>query len=386
MQRSRATVSVSCPATLTGSSRLTAAGSFVTKTTRALLAALLVLCAPTADAQGPSGRSAIAPGQEKRQERALPSEFKLRAGAREVTTKRGAKTKRFRLDRSSRTSAGGSPVFAEISTGRPLHFLDGEGRWQRSRGEVRGSGLGGVDSAVQTMPFSVRTSATGLAIGSGDGSAGIRFLTRNRPTRNQNAILTSFAGHPVQWRWEVSDTELKLISRRIGRPQGAADYVFPYELFGGFAPFSVDGEGRLTNGTLTFAAPFLLGNDGRAYDGTTSWLLDGSGVVLRADDTSLPAEAYPYRIDPSVTGQGDLGADVTTIAPFDVYDVQWTHPDWAVTNNNAKAQGAGSRSGRGLLGPARLRLRLHLRRPGKDRRHRGGARSQHGELPVLYGQ
>ena len=280
-------------------------------------------------------RHADGPGQNQRLHRSHPSEFKLDTDAREVTSKRSAKTKRFRLKRKSGAGGSNSPVFADVSTGRSMHFLDGEGKWQRSRGAVKSEGL---NSAVDTMPFSVRATGRGLAIGSGDASAGIRFLTKNRPTRTGNAIVTNFPGHPVQWRWELSDSELKLISRAIGRTQGPADYVFPYELFGGFAAFTVDVDGRLTNGELTFAEPFLLGNDGRAYDGTTGWLVDGSQITLRTDDTTLPTEALPYRIDPSVTAQGQAAASVTTIAPFDVYDVEWTHPDWAVTNNNAKAR------------------------------------------------
>ena len=88
----------------------------------------------------------------------------------------------------------------------------------------------------------------------------IRFLTRKRPTRFRRVITTVFAGQSLKWNWELSDSELKLISRPLGSSKGVRSYAFPYELFGGFGAFVVNSEGRLSNGTLTTpSSPCPLG-------------------------------------------------------------------------------------------------------------------------------
>ncbi len=151
------------------------------------------VCTSTTEAQGRPARQDRAP--QKRLKRADPGEFRLGGQAREVTSKRGAKTKRFRVGRSAGAGGNRSAVFADVSTGKSLHYRDGDGKWQRSRAEMKAIGL---DEVADTLPFSVRTTRRGLSIGTRDGGGGIRFLTAKRPSRQRQVITTVFAGQTLK--------------------------------------------------------------------------------------------------------------------------------------------------------------------------------------------
>ncbi len=262
---------------------------------------------------------------------AEPTEFGLGGDARELTNRRSAKTKRFR------TEANGRTLFAEVSTGRVLHYQNEEGKWRRSGAGFRSEG---ADEIADARPFSVRVAPDGLAIGRRDESGAIVLLTRKRPTRDRKRISASFSGQDLTWDWLLSDTELKLVSRRVARRTGATEYVFPYRLSGDFAPPTLGLDGSIGNDVIRIARPFLLGADGEVYDDLASWEVRSatSRIILRVDDSDLPSRALPYRIDPSVTALGNATAANFGLTPFDTYDEVWTDPDRALTNNNSKAK------------------------------------------------
>jgi hypothetical protein len=211
-----------------------------------------------------------------------PGRFELRPDSRELPSRRSERTKRFRLPGSGR--------FAEVATGRRLHYRDGDGKWQASEASFA---LAGAERVADRLPFAVRATAGGLAVGRRDGSAGVVFLTRGLPAVQDNRITTSFESESLPWHWTLSATELKLVSAPVASSRGAAIHRFPYEPFGGFAPFSVDAGGSLRSGEFLFGRPVLLGSDGEAYDGLASWEARAGEIVLHVNDSSLPVNAYP---------------------------------------------------------------------------------------------
>jgi hypothetical protein len=256
---------------------------------------------------------------------AEPGGFGLGLDSRELPSRRSERTKRFRLSGSGR--------FAEVATGRRLHYRDGDGKWQGSEASFT---LAGSERVADRLPFSVRTTDRGLAVGGRDGSSGVVFLTRGLPAVEGKSITTSF-GTDVSWRWTLSATELKLVSAPVAASRGQTAFRFPYEPFGGFAPFGVDAAGTLRSESFLFGRPILLGADGETYDGLASWEARAGELVLHVDDASLAASAYPYRIDPPLTRAAAQAANFTA-APFDSWTVAWDDPQRALTNNNAKAK------------------------------------------------
>jgi hypothetical protein len=244
---------------------------------------------------------------------AEPGGVVLRSDSRELPSQRTERTERFRLPGRGR--------FAEVATGRRLHYRDGDGLWKSSDASFA---LVGTERVADRLPFSVRATDRGLAVGARDGSSGVVFLTRGLPAVEGKSITTSF-GAGVSWRWTLSSTELKLVSAPIAASGGKATYRFPYQPFGGFGPFTVDAAGALRSGSFLFGRPVLLGAGGETYDGLASWETRSGELVLHVDDASLPAGAYPYRIDPPLTRAAAQAANFTA-APFDSWNVAWDDP------------------------------------------------------------
>ncbi len=189
------------------------------------------------------------------------------------------------------------------------------------------------------LPFAVRVRADGIAIGSRDEGQGIVLLTESRGGVAGKRIGARPQRGSLGWSWELSDSELELSSGVVRRRQGAQAHVFPYRLWGGFAPFAVDAKGQLSNGAWVFGRPFVQGADGVAYD-IVRWEVRAAAqeLVLHLDDSALPARAYPYIIDPAIGPYSATVAANFTAAPFNQFTKTWDDPARALTNNNAKAK------------------------------------------------
>ncbi len=259
--------------------------------------------------------------------RAAAVEFGIPEHAREVIARRGERTKRFRLPAGS---------FAEVASGRQLHYLEDGARWRQIAVSFRADG---ADRVAERLPFTVRTTGDGVAIGSRDEAAAVVFLSAARPTLDGERITFAIPGDDLAWHWQARPAELKLISDPIARRQGQALYVFPIRREGGFAPFVLNERGELESGRFIFARPLLLGADGETYEGVSAWQSWRRGDTLRleVDDTALPPEAFPYRIDPPISELA-AAADSVTWSPFSAAALGWDDPHRALTNNNAKAK------------------------------------------------
>lgn len=171
---------------------------------RGLLGAfLVVLCLPVLSLAGES-RSQTGPA---RVERTAAVRYHLPSDAEEVVAHRGERTKRFHIPGTSR--------FAEVATGRVMHYRDTEGELRDTEAVLRPVGL---DAVADSLPFGVRVTSEGLLVGTRDGNAGVLFLTEDRPSASGERISTRVTGQTLDWYWDVSRTELKPPSGRAPTP------------------------------------------------------------------------------------------------------------------------------------------------------------------------
>jgi hypothetical protein len=70
------------------------------------------------------------------------------------------------------------------------------------------------------VPFAVRVTKKGIAIGDRDGSQGVLFATETPPSVDGGDISAATAGSSLTWHWALSQTGLLLESELITRPRG----------------------------------------------------------------------------------------------------------------------------------------------------------------------
>ncbi len=289
-----------------------------------LLATLLVL-SPLSVAK----MAAQVPGATR--DSAASERFGLSSDAVEVPGKRAARTKRYRIP--------GTRRFAEVATGRVLHFTDAVGALRSNRPVFV---TVGDETVADQGAMTVAASSEGLTVTSKADGGAVTFVTTNRPSVNGKRVGTRIPGQSLQWFWDLDPFELKLISAPIAQREGQATYDFPVVYTDGMTPFALDADGNLESGDLFFGAPVLLGADGESHDGYAAWSLAPSGAVisLMVDDTALPDSALPYRIDPPITQLAAFAGHFQYAPLFDAFDQTWDVPTRALTNNNSKAKAA----------------------------------------------
>ncbi len=248
----------------------------------------------------------------------------LDATGDEVVSARSARTKRFRL-----AGAGG---FAEVASGRPLHYRDAAGRWRANRA---GLAARGADWVAEARGQRIAVRADGIAVGD---LAGVLFGSDGRPQMLADRVRTRAFGDALVWEWTLDAAELKLASRPVRGRRGLWTYGFPFTTWGGLPPPALDAAGQLRSGSWAFGRPFVLGADGESYE-VARWLLGpaAGALALQVDDRALPAAAFPYVIDPPLSDAAAQAASVAWI-PFNGTRVAWDDPQRALTNNNAKAK------------------------------------------------
>ena len=97
---------------------------------------------------------------------------------------------------------------------------------------------------------------------------------------------------------ELAGLELKA---NVAASLGARTYTFPYSLLGGATALSVGANGDLVSDVFSIPRALILGADGVEYPATTWRLGPGtSETSFDFDDSTLPASAYPYVIDPQL--------------------------------------------------------------------------------------
>lgn len=141
---------------------------------------------------------------------------------------------------------------------------------------------------------------TGLASGKG-----FRFRLGSAPSISDGTA--TYTAPDGVWTYQITAGGAKLLGPPVASSVGSRTIEFAYEAVGAPAALSVQPDGSLTNGEVTFRRPALLGADGFLYT-ASAWSLPGAGRMgFSFSDATLGAGAYPYRIDP--TSSYPIGAN-----------------------------------------------------------------------------
>jgi hypothetical protein len=142
-----------------------------------------------------------------------------------------------------------------------------------------------VKAATGTIDVTDRTSGVGL-----------RWSTAGAATVSGTAVSVSSPG--LSWTYSPTGSGLEL-STLVSARRGPQTYTFNYSLLGGAQALSVDGQGELTSTAFAVSRPVVVGANGHVYQ-AGAWQITAPGQAQFAwDDSSLPANALPYVLDPA---------------------------------------------------------------------------------------
>jgi len=156
-----------------------------------------------------------------------------------------------------------------------------------------GAGLSGVSAIEDHSAVTVSVSAAGVAAVGPEGT-GIRLLTPGVATTAGSVASALLGG--VTWSFSPTGSGLEIAAVMSSR-QGSRSYGFGYALLGGARALSLDAAGNLVSGAFRIGRPVAVGSDGGIYP-TGSWSVSGTAIAFSFDDSSLPAAAVPYVLDP----------------------------------------------------------------------------------------
>ncbi len=226
---------------------------------------------------------------------------------RELTERRAKEAKHFLNDDGTNT--------AEFSVGSRHYQAAAGGPWLDKKQQFR-AGPGAAEWISGESDVTMRTYQTGTG-----GSRrwwvefkeritgkGIAFELNVQPTVTAGSKVLTFAGG---WTYTHTRAGGKMYSPPIATAEGPKSYTFIYALIGGADPLTLEADGSIRCGDIfRMAAPFLEGANGKSYP-ASSWTLDSVAKTLSFSytDATLPAAAYPYRVDPSTTFNIAVGGD-----------------------------------------------------------------------------
>jgi RHS repeat-associated protein len=184
-----------------------------------------------------------------------------------------------------------------VEFGHYLHYLDDQGRWQDVDLNFRSDG---ADKVADRHDIVIRVTGKGiLAIERGTGK-GIKFNLPEAPS--VSGRKATFKGQQgLTWSYYTRKSGLKLVAP-VASPMGPKTYTFEYQLLGKASAFTVDTLGNAVSDAFYLPRPTALGADLIDYL-AGAWRLGPSAgqVSFDFDDSSLPASAFPYELDPSTT-------------------------------------------------------------------------------------
>jgi hypothetical protein len=170
---------------------------------------------------------------------------------------------------------------------------------------------------------------------------GLQIALPSAPTQVfKNRV--SFLWRGRTWNYQIRERGLKL-SATFSTAQGLTSYEFYYDVIGGASQPTVDANGNIQTDSFTVPRPYILGADNEIYD-AGPWILDtiNERFTIAFDDSVLPAEAFPYVLDP--TTDMPITAD-----PND---------DWAIKGDDVYPPAAGrpvKRVPATIIGPAKTK-------------------------------
>jgi hypothetical protein len=195
------------------------------------------------------------------------------------------------------------------TVGHSLHFKDDQGDWQVVNLNFHSDGHGGAiedQSDVTVKVAGATVEATERTSGKG-----IKWVTPGAPAVSGQKATVQDQG--LTWEYATSKSGLK-VNALVQSSLGPKTYKFPYHMVGGAAELTVDSNGTLVSDVLLVPRPVVYGADMQRYNAGAWTLPQPHKATFSFDDSSLPASAYPYVIDPTTTFTlGSRGADPSNI-------------------------------------------------------------------------
>jgi len=184
-----------------------------------------------------------------------------------------------------------------------LHYKDSSGTWQKVDLTLYKSGSNYLANHHDII---VTVANNAVQVTERASGKGVSWPLGVTPTvSGRSATFTGPFG--LTWTYATTLTGVDL-STTISSSVGARTYSFPYTLVGGAKALTVQPDGSLSSDVFQIPAPLVYGADGLTYR-TGSWTVASGEVNLTFDDSTLPASAYPYLIDPSSTFNVAASAD-----------------------------------------------------------------------------
>jgi RHS repeat-associated protein len=255
-----------------------------------------------------------------------PVALGLPATATEDVAARSEYTKTLRL---------ATGVSATVSDGTPQHYRDEAGRWRNI--EVIDEPDGTAGRRYRRLPYDVRVGRQGIVMGDRAGGWGLRFQWPEAPLCANHTCTMRVNG--VDFQFRIGRPGVSITSAAVASSRGRQVYRLPVELLGDMPPFSAQ-AGALVNDRWQLSAPVLVGANGAQYPAT--WQIDTTPSLQFAivvDDRTLPAEAYPYFIDPLSGPNISFAADGALALPAGKCDgaSSWTNPTYVRYSDDQRA-------------------------------------------------
>jgi hypothetical protein len=202
--------------------------------------------------------------------------------------------------------------------GRNLHYWDNG--WQDVAPGFRAQAGGPISDKHE---YTAIATPTGFILRDRATNKGIRWTHAGGYT--VNGKRAAFTKHGLSWEYTLRKSGVKL-SATVAAPRGPQTYAWGYQLLGGAAALTVDQSGQLVSDTFTIAAPVAIGANRETYP-AGSWTVAAGTASFTFDDSSLPAEAFPYELDPTTTFSVAASGD-------DVQYGNWLNGSYPPDNNN----------------------------------------------------
>ncbi|MDQ4142143.1 MAG: hypothetical protein M3198_00100 [Actinomycetota bacterium] len=186
-----------------------------------------------------------------------------------------------------------------------LHYEAAPGRWEKVDLTFRAEGNNFV---ADRHSLRVQAGVAGVSVTDPRRGRGIRWLTPVEPQVTDRAARFSHDG--LVWKYTPTRSGVKLTAD-VEESRGARTYEFRYQLLGGASELTVDAGGNLHSDAFAIPRAAVYGADQELYDGGRWQIRDDNRVAFEFDDSTLPAEAFPYVLDPTttfrITATGDDG-------------------------------------------------------------------------------
>ena len=223
--------------------------------------------------------------------RANPAKWGVERTAIEDISSRTQNSKHFDLGNGYKTAV----------LSQSVHYQTATGDWKESNLDYRRDR--GNNVMDRHPRYESRVTNSGIAITSKKNGNGIRWLAPARPSVNGRGA--AFTNNGVIWTYTNTNSGLKA-EAVVPAMLGPKTYTFTYQLLGEAAPLSVMPDGSIRGDGYDVSRVVIIGANGIIYS-ASGWknIPESNQIAFTFDDTTLPQDAYPYVIDPTVIIQPD---------------------------------------------------------------------------------